>query len=176
MGLGICSAFRKVKTLASNDIGSFYCSESTKGRITDAKLTKRRTSTKTISFGTCKSEVIFYDTDEEILFSDSARSRRRGITSFDGLNKRCLNRNEIGLDILKAQLQLGADPKKMHTHGDRTCLMFAVLAEDFSFIKELVQNGVDVNQTNSDGETALGFAIELGREDIANFLRMKGAQ
>jgi hypothetical protein len=97
------------------------------------------------------------------------------LRSFDGLDKRVTNRYDIGLEILKAQIQHGADPKVLHTHGDRSCLMFAVLANDISFIKQLVEFGVDVNQTNRLGETALGFAIEFERDDIADYLRSNGA-
>jgi len=180
----MCKASRKVKTLSPKEVGSFISSEGSKRRVMDKTFSEKRESTETMSSGASRSEIEFYETDEENSTSDSVcllsydddfQSRPK-ISSFDGLNKRYLNRNEIGLDILKAQIQLGADPKKMITHGDRTCLMFAVLAEDFSFIKELVQCGVDVKQTNGVGETALRFAIELGREDIANFLRTKGAQ
>jgi hypothetical protein len=95
--------------------------------------------------------------------------------AFDGLNKRITNRYEIGLEMLKAQIHFGSDPKVLSTHGDRTCLMFSVMANDYRFTKKLVELGVDINQTNSLGETALGLAIELKRKDIANYLRSKGA-
>merc|ERR1719499_387350 len=91
---------------------------------------------------------------------------RHSMNGFDGLNKRIVSRHGIGLEILKAQVHHGADPRVMRTHGDRTCLMFAVLGEDFGFVKELMELGVNVNQTNHQGETALGFAIEMGRDDI----------
>lgn len=97
------------------------------------------------------------------------------LRSFDGVNKRQSNRYEIGLSMLKAQIHHGADPKALSTHGERNSLMFAVLAKDFNFIKQLVNLGVDVNQTNSLGETALGLANELQRDDIASYLRTKGA-
>lgn len=97
------------------------------------------------------------------------------IFSFDGMNKRVVNRYEIGLQMLKAQIHHGADPKVLTTHGERSCLMFAVLAEDFCFIKKLLELGVDVNQKNRIGETALSLAIELQRDDIAGYLRRKGA-
>jgi len=108
-------------------------------------------------------------------YSKFYRNSRQSVDGFDGLNKRIVSRHGIGLEILKAQIHHGADPKEMRTHGDRTCLMFAVLGEDFSFIKELIELGVDVNQTNHMDETALGLAIEIGREDIAQFLRSNGA-
>jgi len=95
--------------------------------------------------------------------------------SYDGVNKRICNRYDIGLRILKAQIECGADPKVLKTHGDRSCLMFAVLAEDFGFVKQLVGLGVDVNKTNQYGETALTFALGLEREDIASYLRINGA-
>jgi len=95
--------------------------------------------------------------------------------SYDGVNKRICNRYDIGLRMLKAQILYGADPKVLTTHGDRSCLMFAVLAEDFAFVKHLVVLGVDVNKTNRSGETALNFALGLERNDIADFLRANGA-
>jgi len=97
------------------------------------------------------------------------------LVTFDGLNKRATNRNDIGLDILKATLHFGADPQRMSTHGERSCLMFAVIANDYNFTKNLVEQGVDVNKRNRFGETALGLAIELKRDEIASFLRLKGA-
>jgi len=97
------------------------------------------------------------------------------VMSYDGINKRISDRNDIGLRMLKAQIQCGADPKVWTTHGDRSCLMFAVLAEDFNFIKELIELGVDVNKTNHYGETALTLAVGIKREDIASYLRSNGA-
>jgi len=97
------------------------------------------------------------------------------IVSYDGVNKRICNRYDIGLRMLKAQIQYGADPNVLTTHGDRSCLMFATLAEDFAFVKHLVELGVDVNKTNISGETALNFALALERKDIADFLRANGA-
>jgi len=97
------------------------------------------------------------------------------IMSYDGINKRVCNRYDVGLRILKAEIELGADPKGLITHGDRSCLMFAVLAEDFAFIQQLVRLGVDVNKTNAAGETALNLAVELKRKDIADYLLANGA-
>jgi len=97
------------------------------------------------------------------------------LLSFDGLNKRVTNRNHIGLEILKAKIHHGADPKSLSTHGGRTCLMFSVIANDFSFTKMLVELGVDVNYRTRLGETALGLATELQREEITKYLRTKGA-
>jgi len=108
------------------------------------------------------------------LHSDSCISTAN-LISYDGLNNRPVKRNDIGMHILKAQIHFGADPNEMCTHGDRTCLMFAVLANDFSFTKKLVEEGVDINKTNCFGETALGLAIEMQNDEIVNYLSSKGA-
>jgi len=97
------------------------------------------------------------------------------VLSYDGLNMRSENRNDIGMDILKAKIHFGANPNELCTHGDRTCLMFAVLANDFTFTKRLVELGVDINKVNSLGETALSLAVETQNSKIANYLRSKGA-
>jgi len=111
----------------------------------------------------------WYSEDDSIVEPDKWHS-------FDGLNKKGTDRYDIGLDIMKAQIGNGSDPKLLVTHGHRTSLMFTVLAGDFDYVKQLVDLGVDVNGTNQAGETALEFAIESGREDIANYLREKGAR
>lgn len=97
------------------------------------------------------------------------------IMSFDGTNERVSNRYDIGVSILKAQIQNGADPRTLSTHGDRSSLMFAVLAEDFGLVQQLVGLEVDVNQTNRSGESALSLALGIDRTDIADYLRLKGA-
>jgi len=97
------------------------------------------------------------------------------LISYDGLNNRPVKRDDIGMHILKAQIHFGADPNEMCTHGDRTCLMCAVLANDFSYTKKLVEKGVDINKTNCFGETALGLAIDMQNDEIVNYLRSKGA-
>jgi hypothetical protein len=135
------------------------------------KITTKLTK-EPIAIESPKSETTASTTNYSSSYFDSVNIE--DLRSFDGLNKRPTNRYEIGLEILKAKVQLGADPKVLHTHG-RTCLMFAVLANDINFTKKLVEIGVNVNQTNLRGETALGFALEYQRYDIVNYLRSKGA-
>jgi len=117
-----------------------------------------------------KYNITYSATSPSFVWRDS-----EGIVSYDGANKRISNRYDIGLRMLKAQIQFGADPNVFTTHGDRSCLMFATLAEDFAFVKHLVELGVDVNKTNVSGETALNFALAAERKDIADFLRSNGA-
>jgi len=79
------------------------------------------------------------------------------------------------MDILKAEIMFGANPNELCTHGGRTCLMCAVLANDFAYVKKLVELGVDINKTNRLGETALSLAIETKNCKLTNYLRSKGA-
>jgi len=118
---------------------------------------------------TSTSKISWYSEDDSLIEPEKWHT-------FDGLNKKGTDRYDIGLDIMKAQIANGSDPKLLVTHGHRTSLMFTVLSGDFDYVKKLVDLGVDVNDTNHAGETALEFAIELGREDIANYLREKGAR
>jgi len=110
---------------------------------------------------------------DHTLHSDSCSTRNW--LSYDGLNKRPLERDDIGMDILKAKVHFGANPNTMSTHGNRTCLMFAVVANDFSYAKKLVELGVDINKITPLGETALSLAIETQNYELANYLRSKGA-
>jgi len=116
----------------------------------------------------CRSSLSSWSTSLSSFDSENA-------VSFDGLNKRANNRYEIGLEILKAQIESGADPKTFSTLGDRSCLMFSVMANDFSLTKSLVEKGVDINRTNSSGETALSLAKDFKLEKIAKYLRAQGA-
>jgi len=110
-----------------------------------------------------------------ISHSESESTESVVFLSYDGLNRRSNNRADIGLEVLKAKIHFGADPNSMSTHGERTSLMFSVISGDFGLTKKLVELGVDINETNRFGETALGLAIELKRNEIANYLRSKGA-
>jgi len=114
---------------------------------------------------------------EECDWSTDSRSELsvEEIFSFDGLNMRATNRCALGLKMLKAKIHHGANPKNLITHGDRSCIMFSVIAEDFAFVKKLVELGVNVNETNSQGENAWSFLINLERHDIASYLQRKGA-
>jgi len=80
-----------------------------------------------------------------------------------------------GIESLKTMISNGVDPNSLVTFEGRTCLMASVMAKDFDFVKELVKLGVDVNMTNSEGETALDLANNLPRDDIARYLRANEA-
>jgi len=104
--------------------------------------------------------------------SDDSLDSAKALTC---LGMRGKDRYEIGLEQVKAQIHHGADPKTLMTLGDRSCLMFAVMGNDLSFTKELVELGVDVNHSNSSGESALSLAIDMQKKDIAQYLLSKGA-
>jgi len=110
---------------------------------------------------------------DRALTSESCSTRN--LLSYDGLNKRPIKRDNIGMEILKAKVHFGANPNKMCTHGNRTCLMFAVVANDLSFTKKLVELGVDINKVTPSGETALSLAIEMQNYELVDYLRSKGA-
>jgi len=156
-----------------------------KGTMTDVSPKAISRSTLTSSEFSDKSDKISSSSSARTEVSSDSGSFSRDFSKstiwstsdlcFDVPNKGTTNRYEIGLEMLKAMINEGADPKTLVTHGERTCLMFTVLAEDFDFVKKLVKLGVNVNKTNSRGESALGFANELKRYDIANYLREHGA-
>jgi len=150
--------------------------ETTRGKYIQPKACFRASTRSTsISLSNNTLEIIKFSANSTKSSLSSYWRDSMDIMSYDGINKRISDRNDIGLRMLKAQIQCGADPKVWTTHGDRSCLMFAVLAEDFNFIKELIELGVDVNKTNHYGETALTLAVGIKREDIASYLRSNGA-
>ena len=55
-------------------------------------------------------------------------------------------------------------------------LMDAVYEGNLAKVKELVENGADVNLTNKKGYTALMYASENGHTDIVEFLKSVGAK
>jgi len=89
----------------------------------------------------------------------------------DGLEvKRAKTREEMGMEALKAMVACGKDVKNLSTHGGRSALMFAVISEDFDFVRQLVASGADVQEENEQGETALSLAKSLSTDNIYKFL------
>jgi len=88
----------------------------------------------------------------------------------DGLKEIVTDRTALNAGVLDAFFDLGANPN-IKTHGDRTGLMVAVMANNYNLTKTLVEKGVDINYMNMLGETALGFAVGLKDKKILNYLR-----
>jgi len=89
----------------------------------------------------------------------------------DGLEvKRAKTREEMGMEALKAMVACGKDVKNLSTHGGRSALMFAVISEDFDFVRQLVASGANVQEENEQGETALSLAKSLSTDNIYKFL------
>ncbi|OPZ86229.1 MAG: Phosphocholine transferase AnkX [bacterium ADurb.Bin429] len=62
------------------------------------------------------------------------------------------------------------------THTGRTALHFAVMSKSLPKVKLLVEHGAQVNAKAKDGSTAISLAKSLGAEEIARYLRAKGAR
>jgi len=89
----------------------------------------------------------------------------------DGLEvTKVMSREQCGMLALKAMDANGVDVKDLNTHGGRSALMFAVISDDFEFVKRLVNNGADLTEQTADGETALSLAKSLSSPKIYNFL------
>ncbi|MEN0002510.1 MAG: ankyrin repeat domain-containing protein [Bacteroidota bacterium] len=52
----------------------------------------------------------------------------------------------------------------------------AILNENLSFVKKLMDNGIDVNSTNHRGSTPLEIALKIGVDSIAHYLIAAGAK
>merc|ERR1719419_814104 len=74
--------------------------------------------------------------------------------SYDGLNEKVNNRDDITMAILKALVSNGKCADTITTHG-RTALQVTALAGDLEYCKELIEKGAKVTAENEDGETAL---------------------
>jgi len=124
----------------------------------------------------CKKSITLSDASfNHSFYSDTLTFDVGNELSYDGRNKRPEKRDEIQMDILKAKNNFGANPNEWCTYGDRTCLMCAVLANDFGYVKKLVELGVDINKINRLGETASSFAIATKNFELTNYLSSKGA-
>jgi len=77
--------------------------------------------------------------------------------NYDGMKVQKMDREEIGMEILKAIIEHGSDANTRTTHG-RTALQMSVLSNDLEYSKELIQRGADVFAKDEDGETALSLA------------------
>lgn len=57
-------------------------------------------------------------------------------------------------------------------------LNYAIRSKSYALetVLTLVDGGADVNSRDSEGETPLDFAVEFGREEVAQYLRTRGAK
>ena len=70
------------------------------------------------------------------------------------------------IDTVRLLIELGADPS----------LPKAVAHDEEAIVRMLLQAGVNINMTDSDGHTALSRAAWSGRADIVQFLLKRGAK
>ena len=78
--------------------------------------------------------------------------------------------------MTKALLGAGADVNLRSRDDGYTLLMVAVREKAFWNVKALVAAGADINAKARNGETALSIALREHNEQIAEFLRLAGAE
>lgn len=80
------------------------------------------------------------------------------------------------IEIVKVLIANDADVNATNERNHRTPLMVATYFGHIPIIQLLFANGADVNIKNFRGVTALGIALENGKEKVAIILRRRGAK
>ena len=83
-----------------------------------------------------------------------------------------IHQNDI--DLLRDMLRAGFQPDQAKEDGI-TGLMTAVKKGNYTATKLLVESGADVNRTDATEKNALDYALSNGQEQIAQYLKDKGA-
>jgi uncharacterized protein len=78
-------------------------------------------------------------------------------------------------DTIRLFLDRGADPLERQGEGD-AALHEAAASGDMEMVKLLLERGSDVNARDDDGKSALDLAVERKHEEVAEYLRTKGAK
>ncbi|MEF3302563.1 ankyrin repeat domain-containing protein [Paenibacillus sp. GYB003] len=83
---------------------------------------------------------------------------------------------ERSLDVVRLLLERGADTRLFDSNG-HTCLHVAAFHDDnVELIRLLLEHGADANAAaGQGGETALSVAVRRGNDNVAAFLRERGA-
>ncbi len=76
---------------------------------------------------------------------------------------------------MKLLLDAGANVNATVEAGKRTLLTHAVLNQDDSLARFLVEQGAAVNRRDAAGSTPLGLAAQTGQKALADYLRQAGA-
>lgn len=92
--------------------------------------------------------------------------------NYDGLQDKSLDREDIGMVILKAIIEHGQAVNTVTTNG-RTGLQISALAGDLEYCKELIEKGADVHAKDDDGETALSLCKRWHKNpnDLSNIIK-----
>jgi ankyrin repeat protein len=80
-----------------------------------------------------------------------------------------------GTGTIRLFLDRGADPLERQGEGD-AALHEAAASGDMEMVKLLLERGSDVNARDDDGKSALDLAVERKHEEVADYLRTKGAK
>lgn len=78
-------------------------------------------------------------------------------------------------DVLRKLLDAGAKPIFTCHDNQETPLMIATYNDRIACVEMLIESGADLNARSKDGNTALKYAEEYGREAIAVLLRSRSA-
>lgn len=121
-------------------------------------------------------------------FPSNARYHEGQLVSLIGATPLLLAAHTADVNLLRILLGRGADPKLATKGGDTPLLLAAGLVRDASLttaeqnaqalesVKLLVELGVDLNQANARGQTALHAAAGMGADALIQFLADQGAQ
>lgn len=105
-----------------------------------------------------------------------SKKQRGGAGTQEEKDKYLLDAIVLGeIDRVEQVLAAGADVNSKEADVGMTALMLAVMEEDIEIITLLLENGVDVNVQNKNGETALILASMFGYIEIVKLLLENGA-
>ena len=79
-------------------------------------------------------------------------------------------------EIVAALLEAGANVNARDAAERWTALMFAAVEGNVEVVRVLLSHGADVTLVDTDGESALDFAVSRGRREVAEALRIAGRE
>lgn len=86
---------------------------------------------------------------------------------------------EQSLPLISVLLQSGADPAQMmtvtDTHAVTACFQYCSATSLMLHLNRFIQYGIDLNQPDSQGLTALDHALKTNNKELLNFLITSGA-
>lgn len=86
---------------------------------------------------------------------------------------------ERSLALISELLQSGADPKQLMQHTDThiitACFRHCAPTELMLHLNRFIQYGIDLNQADSQGLTALDHALKTENKELLNFLIVSGS-
>jgi len=117
-----------------------------------------------------------FETNTASLILSELKSNQVSINECFGVNDKSYSLLTIAIkldkmDVLKALIQEKADVNKICE--DKSPLMYAVKYGRLDMVKLLVGAGATINLKNSEGKTALDYAIKYQQKEIEEYLTHK---